>query len=132
MIEGIADAVDKPKTELQTFIDDVKASNEEVQGTPGRDTQETMSGAEIEVSNLEAYKQTLTELAGAGELNTFQQYQAQTAINALSDAIPALKDAYDDETKSITMQADEIAKLIESQEKLVMQNACCRSEGERI
>lgn len=122
VIEGIADAVDKPKTELQTFIDDVKASNEEVQGLL-EDTQETMSGAEIEVSNLEAYKQTLTELAGAGELNTFQQYQAQTAINALSDAIPALKDAYDDETKSITMQADEIAKLIESQEKLVMQNA---------
>ena len=122
VINGITDAITPQKTELETFIDDVKASNDEV-GKLIESAGSTVSGAEVDVSGLEAYKKTLMSLNDVQEKDEFQKYQIKNAVDALSESIPELAAAYDSESGSIKLTNDQIERLIDNQEELIMQQA---------
>lgn len=122
VINKIGEAITPQKTELETFIDEVQTSNEEV-GKLLESANSVVNSAEIDISNLEAYKSTLLSINEIEQKDEFQKYQVRAAVEALSDSIPALKSAYDEQTGSISLTNEEISNLIENQERLIMQNA---------
>lgn len=122
VINSITDAITPQKTELETFIEEIKTSNDEVSKML-ENAGNVMSSAEVDVSGLEAYKQTLISLNDVEEKDEFQKYQIKNAVDALSESIPQLAEAYDSETGSIKLTNDEIERLIDNQEELIMQQA---------
>ena len=127
VIEGIADAVDKPKTELQTFIDEIKTSNEEV-GTLIESAKSTMTGAEEDITSLNIYKDTLLELNNAQQLDEFQKYQMKKMVGELSAAMPELAAAFDATTGKIDLSTQAIEDLFKAQEEYLMNQAALKAQ----
>ena len=127
VIEGIADAVDKPKTELQTFIDEIKTSNEEV-GTLIENAKSTMTGAEEDIASLNIYKDTLLELNNAQQLDEFQKYQMKKMVEELSGAMPELAAAFDETTGKIDLSTQAIEDLFKAQEEYLMNQAALKAQ----
>lgn len=122
IINGITDAITPQKTVIEEFIDEIKTSNEEIQGILDG-AEYTMSGAESDVSKFEAYKDTLIALNDETSKTEYQKYQMKTIVEELSGSIPELAAAYDEETSSINLSRDAISKLIERQEAYLLQQA---------
>lgn len=114
-ISGLTDILTPQKTTLETFIDDVKKSNEEVNAV--LDTVEgRMNGASSAVTNLEAYKNMLMELNGKTELNEYEQYQLKKAIDDVGDSVPGLADAYDSLNGTLNLTNEELESLFKNAE----------------
>ncbi len=129
MLDGLSDAIDPPKSDLEKFIDDIKAANDEARETL-ENAQNTMSGAEADVENLEVYKDTLLELNSETEKTEFQKFQVKQIVSDLASSIPELAAAYDEETGSIKLTNTEIKNLIENQEALLLQQASMEAQQE--
>lgn len=122
IINGIGDAIAPQKTEIQNFVDEIETSNDEVAALLESARKQTNS-ASSEIRNLEAYKNVLLTINEVEKKDEFQKYQVKSAVDALAQSIPELKAAYDEESGSINLTNLEIEKLIENQERLIMQNA---------
>ena len=129
VVEGIGDAIAPQKTELEQFIEDIKLSNEEVQ-TVIDNAQATMDGATADVAELETYKSTILSLNGAEENNAYQKYQMKQAVDALSESMPELSAAFDEETGKIDMSREAIENLFKAQEDLILQQAAFDAQKE--
>lgn len=73
--------------------------------------------AEMEESaeTAEEYGKELADLADKTDLSVTEQERMAYLVEQLSDDIPELADAYDDEAKSISLTGDEIKKLVKQQ-----------------
>lgn len=127
VIEGIGEVINPQKTELELFVDEIKASNDEVQ-TLLDNAESTLSGATADVGTLEAYKTTLMELNEQERLTEFQKYQLANAVSELSNQIPGLADAFDSTTGSLNLTNEELAELFNNAEALAMQNALVKAQ----
>ena len=129
VINGIGEAITPQKTELQTFIEEIEASNEEVSSLI-QNAQETVNGANADVANLEAYKQVLLDLNEQEKLSEFQKYQLKNAVETLGDSVPGLADAFDSETGTLTATNEQLEKMFENAEAVAMQNALIQAQTE--
>lgn len=129
IISGLGDAIAPQKTELQTFVDEIKASNDEVD-TLLEKAKSTISGADNETANLEAYKNTLLALNEETSKTEFQKFQIKQIVSELSGSIPELASAFDEETGSIKLTNEEISRLISNQQDLIMQQAYAKASQE--
>lgn len=129
VINGIGEAIRPQKTELETFIDDIQTSNEEVKKSL-ENAQNTMSGASADVATLEAYKTTLMELNEQESLTEFQKYQLANAVSELSGQMPGLAEAFDSTTGSLNLTNEELAEMFNNAEALAMQNALVKAQAE--
>lgn len=129
VVQGIGTALVPQKTELDTFVDEIKASNDEVQ-TMLDNAKNTMSGATADVAELETYKSTILSLNGAEENNAYQKYQMKQAVDALSESMPELSAAFDEETGKIDMSRQAIENLFKTQEDLILQQAAFDAQKE--
>lgn len=127
----VVQALAPQKTELEQFIDDIKASNEEVQ-TVIDNAQATMDGATADVAELETYKQVLMELNEQESLTEFQKYQLASAVSALSGQIPGLAEAFDAETISLNLTNEQLAEMFDNAQALVMQQALLEAQAESM
>lgn len=131
VIEGLGEKVTPQKTMLSGFVDEIKASNEEVEKTV-QNAKDTLSGAETNAAELDAYKQTLLDLNSETEKTELQKYQLKTIVSELSASIPQLAAAFDQETGSINLTNEEITKLIDNQKALVLQQASAEAQKESM
>lgn len=131
IINGVGEALTPQKTEIQTFVDEIEAANEEI-GELIDSAKTSVETAKIDVSNLEAYKTTLLSVNEIEQKDEYQKYQVKAAVEALSQSIPELKAAYDEETGSINLTNGEIERLIENQEQLLLQNALMETQETAI
>lgn len=122
VVQGIGEALAPQKTELEQFIDDIKASNEEVQ-TVIDNAQATMDGATADVSNLQAYKQVLMELNEQESLTEFQKYQLTNAVEALAGSVPGLSESFDAANGTLSITNEELSNLFDNAEAVAMQTA---------
>lgn len=129
IINGITDAITPQKSELELFIADIKESREEVEGMLNR-SDETMKTADIDISNLEAYRKILKDLSEQEELDAYQKYQLQNAVNALADTVPGLSEAFDMETGKLKIQNEEFEKMFDNAERVIKQNALIKAQAE--
>ena len=127
VINGIGDAFDTPKTELDTFIDGIKESNDAVNELI-QNAQDTVNGATTDVANLEAYKQILMELNEQESLTEFQKYQLKNAVDALGSSVPGLTEAFDSETGTLTATNEQLAEMFKNAEAVAMQNALIKAQ----
>lgn len=122
VVEGVTDAIFPARTELEEFIDDIKSSNEEVQGVL-----DSRSGvwdtAEADAAKLDAYRDALLEASNTEADSEFQKYKLQSIVQELSSDIPELAAAFDEETGSINLSEDAISALIDKQEAYLLQQA---------
>lgn len=122
VFQGLTDLITPSKTEMEQYIDDINATLDTVD-TALESAERTMNAATIDTGKLESYKKTLLELNGVENKNEYQKYQLKRIVDELSETIPELADAYDEETGSINLTNQEIEKLINNQKAQVMQAA---------
>ncbi len=127
VINGIADAFDTPKTELDTFIDEIKESNDAVNELI-QNAQDTVNGANADVANLEAYKQVLMDLNEQESLTEFQKYQLKNAVETLGNSVPGLTEAFDSETGTLTATNEQLEEMFKNAEAVAMQNALIKAQ----
>ncbi len=125
--DGLEDIFNPPKTELEEFIDEVEKSNDTVQELL-ENAQSTMEDAEMDVSNLEAYKQVLLDLSEQESLSEFQKYQLSSAVQALSGTVPGLADAFDAESGALKITNEELVKMFDNAEAVAMQTALIKAQ----
>lgn len=121
-VEAVGDALSHPKSELESFIEEIESSNEAVQGLLDS-ASKSMNAGEVDVSNLEAYRDVLLDLNEKSSLTEFEQYQVQSAVQALSDTVPGLSEAFDSATGSLNLTNEELNELFNNAENVAMQNA---------
>lgn len=126
-IEGIADAVKTPKSELQSFIEEIQTSNDEV-GKLVQNAKDTMSGAGEEIASLNTYKDTLLELNEIQEKDEFQKYQMKRIVEELAAAMPELAAAFDETTGNINLSTQAIEDLFKAQENYLMNQAALKAQ----
>ena len=129
VINGIADASDTSKTELDNFIDGIKESNDAVNELI-QNAQDTVNGANADVTNLEAYKQVLMELNEQESLTEFQKYQLKNAVETLGNSVPGLTEAFDSETGTLTATNEQLEEMFKNAEAVAMQNALIKAQAE--
>lgn len=120
--KGLTDLITPAKSEMEQYIDDINVALDTVEASLTA-AEKTMDTATVDTGKLETYKKTLLELNGVENKNEYQKYQLKRIVDELSETIPELAEAYDDETGSIKLTNTEIEKLIENQKRQVMENA---------
>lgn len=128
-ISGITDAITPAETEVGRFLKEVKSANEEVKNEI-QSSQDSMTAGQVDVTNLEIYKNKLLEINSTENLNEYQKYQLKNIVDELSGSIPELASAFDEESGKINLTNKEIADLIQNQEKLVLQQAMIKAQKE--
>lgn len=127
VLDSLTKAIDPPKTAMEEFIDGIKSSNEEVQNLIDN-ASNTMAGAESDVANLEAYKQTLIELNEQESLTEFQKYQLADAVKKLGDSVPGLTEAFNEEKGTLILTNDELEDMFNNAEAIAMQTAIIKAQ----
>lgn len=120
MFKGLTDLISPARSEMEQYIDDINAALDTVDASL-ETAEKTMNAAAVDTSKLESYKKTLLDLNGVENKNEYQKYQLKRIVDELSDTIPELAAAYDEETGSINLTNQEIEKLLDNQKAQVMQ-----------
>lgn len=120
MFKGLTDLISPARSEMEQYIDDINAALDTVDASL-ETAEKTMNVAAVDTSKLESYKKTLLDLNTVENKNEYQKYQLKRIVDELSDTIPELAAAYDEETGSISLTNQEIEKLLDNQKAQVMQ-----------
>lgn len=122
VLDGIGQAITPQKTLMDEFIEDIQAANDEAARSLDN-AKITMQDAEADAATLDYYKEVLLELNDETAKTEWQKYQIKDAVTQLSQSIPELASAWDEETSSLKLTNAEITDLIDNQKELVMQQA---------
>lgn len=93
LISGITAAIDPPKTEMEQFLEDIEAANDQVKDSI-ESAKQTAENGRVEVAKLEGYQQTLKEiLDGCSNFNAITLEDGRTAIvNAAGEVVAEFAD----------------------------------------
>lgn len=131
ILDGIAEKVNPPKTALEEFTDEVAKNNQQVR-TVLDNVEESVGNAHAQAEKLDEYKKTLLELNGVTEKTEYQKFQVKKIVEELSDTIPELSEAWDEETGSINLSNKELTALMENQEAYIIQAAAIEAKNQLI
>ena len=131
ILDGIAEKVNPPKTALEEFTDEVAENNQQVR-TVLDNVEESLGNAHAQAEKLDEYKKTLLELNGVTEKTEYQKFQVKKIVEELSDTIPELSEAWDEETGSINLSNKELTALMENQEAYIIQAAAIEAKNQLI
>lgn len=131
VLDGIAEKINPPKTALEEFTDEVAENNQQVR-TVLDNVEESMGNAHAQAEKLDEYKKTLLELNGVTEKTEYQKFQVKKIVEELSDTIPELSKAWDEETGSINLSNKELTALMENQEAYIIQAAAIEAKNQLI
>lgn len=129
VINKITDVITPQKSVLESFIDDIGESNDRVRESIDN-VQNTMSGLESNIGEMEAYKDVLLDLNSKTELTEFEHYQLADAVDKLSESVPGLAEAYDETSGKLSLTNDELTELIRNAETAAIKNAVIKAQSE--
>lgn len=130
-IDAVGKRISPQKTVLQEFIEEIKNSNEQVDNLL-ESASTSMKNAQFDAEKLENYKKTLLELNGVTEKTEYEKYQVKRIVQELSESIPQLADAWDEESGSIKLTNEQITALIGNQEAYIIQSAAMEAKEESM
>lgn len=114
LINGITDAITPQQTALSTFLDDINAGVEQVNGLLDAAEQEQQE-SEAKIIELDAYKQTILDLQNiirnGGKLDPYQIYTMQRAVDAVKDEVPLIAENFDSVTGRVNLTTGTIQTL---------------------
>lgn len=127
VVSGITDALTPQKDALDEFTDQIKATSKEIDNL-NKKSSARMNQADYDISSLETYKNTLIDLNSVEKKDEFQKYQIQKIVNTLSQDIPELAAAYDEETGAINLTNSALERLFKNRENQLLQDAAVQSQ----
>nr|WP_301910408.1 phage tail tape measure protein [uncultured Blautia sp.] len=131
ILDAIAEKINPPKTALEEFTEEVTENNQQVR-TVLDNVEESMGNAHAQAEKLDEYKKTLLELNGVTEKTEYQKFQVKKIVEELSDTIPELSEAWDEEAGSINLSNEELTALMENQEAYIIQAAAIEAKNQLI
>lgn len=110
VINAVTDELQPATTEIDDFVESVKAAADEVQNTlSNADMSYTNSAADA--SKIEAYMQVIEEARSKTSLTSYETYQLNNAVKELSSNVPELNDYIDDTSKLLQMNSEDFFNL---------------------
>lgn len=131
ILDAVAEKINPSKTALEEFTEEVAENNRQVR-TVLDGVEESMGSAHAEAEKLRDYKDTLIELNGVTEKTEYQKFQVKKIVQELSDTVPELAEAWDEEAGSINLSNKEISALMENQEAYIVQAAAIEAKNQLI
>ena len=128
-IDGITESFDRPKSMLEEFTDEVIASSEAVKASV-KNAQGIMDDAASEAAKMEEYKNILLDLNDVTAKTEFQKYQIKTIVSELSESVPELAAAFDEESASLNLTNVELVKLLDNHKNLLLREAAFEAQEE--
>lgn len=110
VINAVTDELQPATTEIDCFVESVKAAADEVQNTlSNADMSYTNSAADA--SKIEAYMQVIEEARSKTSLTSYETYQLNNAVKELSSNVPELNDYIDDTSRILQMNSEDFFNL---------------------
>lgn len=110
VINAVTDELQPATTEIDGFVESVKAAADEVQNTLNNaDMSYTNSAADA--SKIEAYMQVIEEARSKTNLTSYETYQLNDAVKELSANVPELNDYIDDTSRILQMNSEDFFNL---------------------
>lgn len=132
-ISGITELITPQKTELELFIEEIDNEQKAISSSL-ESTRQDMETAYSDMANLDAKKQLILDLQAiidkGGELNEFQKFQMQNAVEDLAGTMPQLAENFDTATGSINLTNQEIETLFDNAKDAALQTAMIKAQAE--
>lgn len=110
VINAVTDELQPATTEIDGFVESVKAAADEVQNTlSSADMSYTNSATDA--SKIESYLQVIEEARSKTSLTSYETYQLNNAVKELSSNVPELNDYIDDTSKILQMNSEDFFNL---------------------
>ncbi len=121
-VSSITEAITPQKDALVEFIAQVADTNEKSAGVLEK-TKSSVDNAGDMAGTISNLGSRLIELNDVENKSLSQRYELRTIVGELSQQIPEISDAYDEEAGKVKMTNEQIRDLIENQKELLIQNA---------
>jgi len=121
-VSSITKAITPQKDTLVEFIDQVADTNEKSADVLEK-TKSSVDNAGNMAGTISNLGSRLIELNDVENKSLSQRYELRTIVGELSQQIPEISDAYDEEAGKVKMTNEQIRDLIENQKELLIQNA---------
>lgn len=110
VINAVTDELQPAITEIDGFVESVKAAADEVQNTLNNADMSYTNNA-ADASKIEAYMQVIEEARSKTSLTSYETYQLNNAVKELSANVPELNDYIDDTSKILQMNSEDFFNL---------------------
>lgn len=121
-VSSITEAITPQKDALVEFIAQVADTNEKSADVLEK-TKSSVDNAGDMAGTISNLGSRLIELNNVENKSLSQRYELRTIVGELSQQIPEISDAYDEEAGKVKMTNGQIRDLIENQKELLIQNA---------
>lgn len=121
-VSSITKAITPQRDALVEFIDQVADTNEKSADVLEK-TKSSVDNAGDMAGTISNLGSRLIELNDVENKSLSQRYELRTIVGELSQQIPEISDAYDEEAGKVKMTNEQIRDLIENQKELLIQNA---------
>ena len=121
-VSGLTDAITPQKDAMQDMYDEVIQSSKEVADNV-QAIDDQFTGTLDSVENVGALADRLEELNNVADRTAVQKQEMASIVDKLSQSIPELAGAYDDENDKLSVTNDELEKLVENYQQTAIQQA---------
>ena len=121
-VSGLTDAITPQKDAMQDMYDEVIQSSKEVADNV-QAIDDQFTGTLDSVENVGALADRLEELNNVEDRTAVQKQEMASIVDKLSQSIPELAGAYDDENDKLSVTNDELEKLVENYQQTAIQQA---------
>ena len=122
IVSGLTDVITPQKDAMEEMYDEVVQSAQKVaDNVQAIDNQFT--GTLDSVENVGALADRLEELNNVEDRTAVQKQEMASIVDKLSQSIPELAGAYDDENDKLSVTNDELEKLVENYQQTAIQQA---------
>lgn len=122
VVSGLTDAITPQKDAMEEMYDEVVQSSQKVADNV-QAIDDQFTGTLNSVENVGALADRLEELNNVEDRTAVQKQEMASIVDKLSQSIPELAGAYDDENDKLSVTNDELEKLVENYQQTAIQQA---------
>ena len=122
VVSGLTDAITPQKDAMEEMYDDVIQSSQKVADNV-QAIDDQFTGTLNSVENVGALADRLEALNNVEDRTAVQKQEMAAIVDTLSESIPELAGAYDDENDKLSVTNDELEKLVENYQQTAIQQA---------
>lgn len=119
-ISDLNNEIKPTESTLKSFASEIRESVSATERTLDA-ARQTVNDAEVSAGKLDLYKQILIESNGAAD--EFSKYQVKQIVDELADTVPELAEAWDEESGSLKLTNEEIARFIDNSAEMMKAQA---------
>lgn len=130
-INAITEAITPQRTELDQLVEDTEKANKELQ-TSIENGKASIENAELEAGRIQELGNQLLALNGVEDKSLAQRYQLKKVVQELGESIPEIAAAYDEEAGKVELTDSMVQNLISSTTELMVAQAAQAAMQENI